>query len=287
MKLFFGGKLSRNEFHELERDVRTIADRTNAQIVTRERINVDVAAERFEDETFGDGTPTLRSLVDFDFILLCRSFPNEFTSSDVEAIRRVNPLTPIVLIAGALCEGEERTGERFAGVRRFYVETWRGEGRRELERFFDPNGSKGIFTKSPLATTVDLLVSPNLDENEESCSGAVLILADDPDMGACLQDAFNERGYLARVESLVRFNPTLDRQEKPARVVVDTIDLGDPTFPDRLSSIKRVFPGVPIDLLAFAPRVDETRYYERRDLWGKTRVVAKPFDLKDLIDGIL
>ena len=102
MKLFIGGRLSRDEFHELERDVRTIADRTNAQVLTRERINVDFGAERFEDETFGDGTPTLRSLSEIDLILLCRSFPNEFASSDVEAIRRVNPLAPIVFVAGAL-----------------------------------------------------------------------------------------------------------------------------------------------------------------------------------------
>ena len=284
MKLFIGGKLSREEFHELERDVRTVADRTNAQIVTRERVNVDSDPGRFEDETFDDGAPSLRSLSEVDFFILCRSFPNEFTSSDVEAIRRVNPLAPIVLVAGALCEGEERTGERFVGVRRFYVETWRGEGRRELERFFDPTGSKGLFTKSPLASTVDLLVSSDVDECKESCSENVLILADDPDLGACLQDGFKERGCVASVESLVRFDPSAERAEKRTRVVVDTIDLSDPTFPERLTSIKRAFPGVPIVLLAFAPRVDETRYYERRDLWGKTRVVAKPFDWEDLLD---
>lgn len=284
MKLFIGGKLSREEFHELERDVRTVADRTNAQIVTRERVNVDSDPGRFEDETFDDGAPSLRSLSEVDFFILCRSFPNEFTSSDVEAIRRVNPLAPVVLVAGALCEGEERTGERFVGVRRFYVETWRGEGRRELERFFDPTGSKGLFTKSPLASTVDLLVSSDVDECKESCSENVLILADDPDLGECLQEGFRERGCVARVESLIRFDPSAERAEKPTRVVVDTIDLSDPTFPERLTSIKRAFPGVPIVLLSFAPRVDETRYYERRDLWGKTRVVAKPFDWEDLLD---
>ncbi len=285
MKLFIGGKLSRDEFHELERDVRNVADRANAQVITRERINVDAVAERFEDETFGDETPSLSSLRDVSLVILCRSFPNEFSTTDVEAIRRVNPLAPIVLVVGALCEGEERTGERFAGVRRYYVETWRGEGRRELGRFFDPTGSKGLFTKSSLASSIDLLVSSEFDEPRESRSGSVLILADDPDMGACLRTGFQECGYGARVESLIRFDPSAERLEQATRVVVDTIDLGDPTFPELLASIKRSFPGVPIDLLAFAPRADETRYYERRDLWGKTRVVAKPFDWKELVDG--
>lgn len=287
MRIFIGGRLSRAEFNELERDVRTIADRSDAQVITRERINVDDYSERFRDETFGDNKPSLYSLYEMDIFILCRSFPNEFSSYDVEALRRVNPLAPIVLVAGALCEGEERTGDQMTGVRRFYVATWRTEGRREFELFFDPSGSKGIFTRGPLPSTVDLLVSaPIAAEDEESRSGEVLILADDRDMGACLEDGFMEYGYTVRTESLVRFEPSSAlRSENMARVVVDTINLSDPEFPGILTHIKRTFPGVPIDLLAFAPREDETRYFERRDLWGKTRVVAKPFDLKELVDG--
>ncbi len=285
MKIFIGGRISRDEFHEIERDVNAIAFRAKADVVARERLNTDPFFERFVGESIDDDEPVLHSLCDVDFFLLCRSFPNEFTVKDVETLRRVNPLAPIVVIAGELCEGEERTGEKFLGVRRYYLGSWRAEGKRQFERFFSPDGSSGTFIASPLATDVDLMVDAKIESSEKETRdlGNVAILADDPGMVELLRGTFADAGYSPYVESFANFDPERERRERSERVFVDVPDLADCEFPYRLAEIRSAFRGAQIVLLTFAPRSDERAYYEKRDLWGKVRVVAKPFCLDDLL----
>ncbi|MBQ9874999.1 MAG: hypothetical protein IJM30_11110 [Thermoguttaceae bacterium] len=285
MRIFLGGAVSRREFYEIERDVRAIADRASVVVVSRERVEVDDSGERFADEVFGDEKPTLRSLRDVDLLILCRSFPNEFDARSLEAIRRVAPLSPIILVSGVLCEGEGRSGEPICGVRRFYLDEWRARGRDELRRFVESRGVEGEFAKSPLATEIDLLLDRTPEpEPLKRATVEVAILADDPDMVRFLTETFEERGDVVRSESLVRFDSDPPRESEFSRVLVDVVDLSDPEFPRRLSEIKGAFPGVPVDLLVFSPRPDEIEFFERRDLWGRVRVVAKPFDLDYLLD---
>lgn len=291
MRVFLGGRVLRGEFHEVERDVRAVCDRAKHEVAIRERINVDEASGRFTDESLDSQEPSLRSLYDFDFFVLCRSFPNEFTVKDVEAIRRVNPLAPIALIAGELCEGEARTGETFNGVRRYYLGSWRASGKREFARFFTPSSPEGLFAASPLATTEDYItgLAPRADIDRSENKGRVAIFADDPYMARLLKETFQEGGYEPIVRSFARSELELDTDaETPkdaVRIVVDSVDLGKPELSWRLSAIKSRFPGTPIDLLAFAPRHNERSYYERRDIWGKLRVVAKPFNVDDLLNA--
>ena len=288
MKIFLGGRVERAEFHEIERDVQGIAFRAQAELVARTRLTVDSVFDRFIGESYEGPEPTLRSLYDVDVFLLCRSFPDEFSAADVAALRRTAPLAPIVIVAGDLCAGEDRTGEYFPGARRFYVGSWREEGRREFERFFDKSGASGILADAPLASLVDQLASGKGANPRPAPrgSGRAIVLADDPDMAAFLKDAFQDAGYEPQIASLARFpNDGASWGEGVARVVVDAVDLSDPSFPSKLRAIKAAAPGTPIDLIAFAPRADERLFYERRDLWGRVRVLSSPFDVEYLVNG--
>jgi len=268
MKIFLSGQTFRNEFQGVVADVDRIAADYGVTVETRESI-ADV-------ETDANYPNFLR---DVDFFVLCRSFPNEFCARDVEALRRAAPLAPIALIAGTLCEGENRTGESFPGVRRFYFDSWRNVGRVEFARFFERNGAKGVFAASPLASDVDLFVEENARVDSTSTSTArVLILSNDSAMRALLKDAFEEKGDETQVERL----DYASEASTPNRVIVDAPDLSANIFLETLERLLALCPNARFDVLAFAPRFDEIETLEAR---GNVRVVAKPFNVEKLTEG--
>lgn len=284
MKIFFGGRASRGEFHELERDVRTLCDRAKIEVVARSEINIDEENDRFVGETLDSQEPSLRSLYDVDLFLLCRSFPNEFCKAELEMLRRVNPLAPIVLVAGSLCAGEERTGEAFDGVKRFYIDGWRANGRAEFERFILSEGAEGLFAQPALATPADIMMNakPREEGTTPEKHGAAVLLTVDSGMRTMLKDLFQNAGYEVFTENINELDFETEWPEVE-RVVVDVVDLSDPEFPEILTTIKRAYPGAEILLLAYAPRPHEREFYERRELWGRVRVVGKPFDVDDIV----
>ena len=278
MKIFLGGRTSREEFRAVERDVRRTAERFGAETV---------AFEAFDGAALDDSTA--RTLYGVDFFLLCRSFPSEFSPADVERLRRSAPLAPIAIIAGSLCEGENRTGASFPGTRRFYPETWRSTGRREFFRFFSE--SAGLFAASPLATWGDWGVeearrgaksgetSALKTLNSEKPAETVAIFpGGDAALGRLLLDEFAERGASVRLGAVRRLERFADFE--PTRVVVDAVDLAAASLLDELRAIRAAFPTAGLDVLGFAPRRDEVDFLEQKAGLGAVRVVAKPFDVE-------
>ena len=276
MKIFLGGRTSREEFRAIKRDVEEAAERFGASTVV---------FEAFDDQTLDDATA--RTLFDVDVFLLCRSFPNEFTPVDVERLRRIAPLAPIALVAGTLCEGENRTGATFPGTRRFYPETWQSTGRREFFRFLAE--SAGFFAASPLATWGDFCVedarrgtkseemSALKTLNQEKTAEKVAIFPGaDAALGRLLRDEFVERGASVRLGAVRRLERFVDFA--PTRIVVDAVDLAAASLLDELRAIRAAFPAAALDVLGFAPRCDEVDFLEQKAGLGALRVVAKPFD---------
>ncbi|MGL4943250.1 MAG: hypothetical protein ACRC46_08660 [Thermoguttaceae bacterium] len=108
----------------------------------------DVAAERvtvFESvhdvESFGES--------EFDLVVVCQSFPGEFSPAFIDRVRAAMPLVPIVVVLGAWCEGEERTGSApLRGVARITATQWPGWGQRELDTI-----RRGVCSRSMLPAT--------------------------------------------------------------------------------------------------------------------------------------
>lgn len=285
MKIFLGGRTSREEFRAVERDVRRAAERLGASTVV---------FEAFDGGALDD--LTARTLFDVDFFVLCRSFPSEFAPADVERLRRIAPLAPIALVAGSLCEGENRTGAAFPGTRRFYPESWRSTGRREFFRFFAE--SAGLFAASPLETWSDFavaesrrsvmssgktLLSTLKSEKSKGTSESIAIFpGGDGALGRFLRDAFVERGAAVRLGAIRRLERLADFA--PTRVVVDAADLAAASLFDELRALRAAFPSAALDVLGFAPRRDEIELLEQNSDLGTVRVVAKPFDV-DFLTG--
>ncbi|MDR0870617.1 MAG: hypothetical protein LBN39_07470 [Planctomycetaceae bacterium] len=74
--------------------------------------------------------------------VLLQSYPFEFPQKFVNMLINAEPLLPVILVAGAGCEGEVRTGRPLQGVFRIYASQWTAY-RNELERFF--NGGDSVF----------------------------------------------------------------------------------------------------------------------------------------------
>ncbi len=291
MKIFLGGGRSREEFRAVERDVRRAEERFGA---------TTVVWEAFDGGVLDDSTA--RTLFDVDFFVLCRSFPNEFSPADVERLRRIAPLAPIALVAGALCEGENRTGATFPGTRRFYLETWRSTGRREFFRFFAE--SAGLFAASSLETWGDwraaearrsartrrsesalettALKLGKTAKSETPAESIAIFPGGGAALGRLLRDEFAERGASVRLGAIRRLESFADFS--PTRVVVDSVDLAAASLLDELRAIRAAFPAAALDVLGFAPRRDEIEFLERKSGLGAVRVVAKPFDV-DFLTG--
>lgn len=289
MKIFLGGRTSREEFRAVERDVRQATERFDASTVV---------FEAFDGGVLDDSTA--RTLFNVDFFVLCRSFPSEFAPADVERLRRIAPLAPIALVAGTLCEGENRTGAIFPGTRRFYPETWRSTGRREFFRFFAEKA--GLFAASPLETwedwrvaearrdakkersetAVESALSLTLKKTEKSAQpknpaeSVAIFPGGDAALGRLLLDEFAERGASVRLGAIRRLEGFADFS--PTRVVVDAVDLAAASLLDELRAIRAAFPSAALDVLGFAPRRDEIEFFEQKSGLGAVRVVAKPFD---------
>lgn len=263
MIIFLGGKRDRREFLGLVRDTRETAARFGATLLERDGFTADV---------------TLRRV---DFFLLLRSFPNEFCVQEVERLRRASPLAPIAIVAGKLCESEERTGERFLGARRFYVNEWRETGRYEFIRFFDVHGASGFFAESPLTSDVELRA-------HESQTAALreertLILSDDTTIAEFLATMFKSYGLSVRAQSLEALEYDALSDYLPSRVIVDAARFVDKQFIAQVRSARERYPGACLELLLFSPTESEIEFFEDYQRWGRTRVLAKPFEIASLL----
>ena len=253
------GRSDRREFLALASDVRELSGRFGVPVLDR------------RDFTAG---PILRNV---DFFLLLRSFPNEFCVADVERFRRLSPLAPIVTIAGELCEGEDRTGERFPGVRRFYASKWRERGRDEFVRFFDASGATGLFAASPLESEAEFDARRVVGASRRRVANdeRALLLSDDATLIALLSDVFNARGVETIARSWERFDPVRSDDFCASRVVF----LVEPKSP-----LRACFPRTEIVVLTFSSSDSGGERYDEIPCMERVRFVSKPFSIKSLLD---
>lgn len=262
------GRSDRREFLALASDVRELSGRLGVPVLDRRDFTAD---------------PILRNV---DFFLLLRSFPNEFCVADVERFRRLSPLAPIVTIAGELCEGEDRTGERFPGVRRFYASKWRERGRDEFVRFFDASGATGLFAASPLESEAEFDARRVVGAPRRRVANdeRALLLSDDATSIALLSDVFRARGVETIARSWELFDPKEADGFGATRVVVDTNRPVDARFIRKARELCARFPRMEIVVLTFSSVGSERARYEEIPRLERVRFVSKPFSIKSLLD---
>jgi hypothetical protein len=63
---------------------------------------------------------------DFDLVVVAASRRNQFSAQWIETLRSDSAPTPVVAVLGSWCEGEQRSGTPWPGVKRIYWHQWRG-----------------------------------------------------------------------------------------------------------------------------------------------------------------
>ncbi len=126
-----------------------------------------------------------------DWIAVALRWPGEVRHTDLDALRRRFPLTPLLLVLGSWCEGETRSGNPYPETVRLFWHQFSSWFRGEFDRWQQQRGL------CQLPTTVSpserwLAAMPALPDHR---TGRVLIRSSDLALGAFLRDACQSLGY--------------------------------------------------------------------------------------------
>lgn len=234
---------------------------------------------------------------DVDVVFFLQSFSGEFSQQLVETQRCVTPLAPLVVICGAWCEGEERTGTPLAGVARFYTAHWKFIARAELNRLRSGNFSLislPITSGEDERAIADSAINANFtfsrDKQISITLGESSLLGVDATMTEMLFNFFSHRHY--RV-SRAKISPAQNISAQNLPEVRDENKVSDFTILDVAAASHKVVktevanwthPKTRLILLMHNPRCDEVETFHSL---GATAVFPKPFSLFSLDKKIL
>jgi hypothetical protein len=124
-------------------------------------------------------------------IVVAQSRPGQFSTSEIDSLRRAAPLTPIVALLGSWCEGAMRSGSLWPGVTRIYWHQWTERFRYEC--LMAARGEPSAWSL-PLTATIEerLLWSPR--PSRRGVDGIAAVVSDDIEMADWLAAACEDRG---------------------------------------------------------------------------------------------
>ena len=219
-------------------------------------------ADLFAFETW---TQTASLLPIVDVILLLQSYSGEHPASVLNRIRWNYPITPVVSVLGAWCEGELRTGWPLTGTHRFYWNEWIVQGEKELLALAE--GKFSVFGLPPTYKDEDILLeqtkrkTPPPVPTERQCWILTCRFISRPDFEMCrmLQARMQALGFTTNV---VDWDEPLDLSSPPEMI------LWNPGLVDEnswmkivtvLKELREKFPQTQIHLPMYSPRMDEIR----------------------------
>ena len=117
---------------------------------------------------------------------------------------------------------------------------------------------------------------------EHGKSHIIVVLEDDPVIGALVAEVLREAGYRAEwVRDVTAARQAAASGLRPAGILSDLIVAGSAGPASLAGEIEAMFPGVPLALMTGVPS-------QRREVMGVThaRVVEKPFELEELLGAV-
>ena len=206
-------------------------------------------------------------------VVLVQSYPEQYTQSDIEALRGAAPLARIACVDGPWCEGRSRTGRRFYGVWRIY---WHQQTSRLAQEFQRIAAGQLPAWSTPLTVSENELMVQSLSAFSlyELAGLHVLIDAQPAETRDNLFSALTRAGA----------NPIYRDQSEP-KARIDAIVWDDEgrslRVRPKLAAMAVEYPSVPvIALLGFPRHNDYDCLTTLNDF--PLRVLAKPFELRDL-----
>jgi hypothetical protein len=206
-----------------------------------------------------------------DFLVIAQSRPGEFSTEQVERLRRRAPLARVVGLLGSWCEGETRTGKPWPAAIRVYWYHWPPQCSRNVGRLLD--GDCPDWGLPVTATDEDRLLVRAVEKPLRR-RGQIAIAAPHRETFDALSTACRSRGHTSRW--LRGDMPPRAGRAVAALWVGGDLNEGEAA---RLRRLSEHLAGVPVVALLDFPRVS-TRDRARR--CGAAAVLARPFQLEDL-----
>lgn len=211
-----------------------------------------------------------------DLVVVAQTYPGQNSAADIDSLRQLVPLSPVVALLGSWCEGESRSGQPWAGAERVYWHQWGPRFELELARLA---GGQPPQWSLP-ATTSDeerlLAVAP---QSGLGGQGVVAIRARSRDVAQLLADACRRRGYAPIV---VSGPPHETRLQGAVAAVWEGDDCLDDAVREITQLCSAIAPAPVVALLSF-PRVDDVRLAVAA---GAAVVMSKPLRVDELLSQL-
>lgn len=206
-------------------------------------------------------------------ILIFQSYPGEFQQSLADKLVRTYPFCPILLILGAACQGEERTGLPLRGCFRLFACQWNSFHSSQFELLLQEQAN--LFTLPKTHKDEDIVLFRAHGKSSQShFKQRVCVVVEnfgpfgnDPFMNRLLVDSFARNGYSVR-----RCFP--HKSILPPHLVV--VDSDDSPFSNILQAVQRLrqqFADSEINVYVNSPRMNEKN---ELNAVGVLRVLSKP-----------
>lgn len=226
---------------------------------------IEIACLRSAAEWLTSGeTPT-------DLTIVAQGRPGQFSPAAIEALRRPAPLTPIVALLGAWCEGEMRSGSPWPGVTRVYWHQWSAQFQHDLKKIA---GGEMSAWSQPITATAEERLLRAAKPHHDGLRGVAAVVSDDCELADWLATVCGERGMSPIVLRRPPASPI-----GGVEVVLWDAGLATPEAVDALRKGKQCFPGAVVLVLADFPRTDDI---ERFLSAGTAAILSKPVAVGDL-----
>ena len=206
-----------------------------------------------------------------DVIVIAQAFPRQFSHGDLDRLRRLAPLSRILVLLGSWCEGETRSGQPLPAVIRIYWHQWHARAERELRRLIQSQcPSWGL----PITATEEERLLASAAQMPPRGQGLVAIHAGGFATADWLAEACRTCGYST---AWLR-PPHYTQVEGAVAAIFDGSDLDGEEI-EQLRSLTYALGRTPVIALLDFPRIeDQRRAFEA----GAAAVLSKPLNLDDL-----
>ncbi len=207
-----------------------------------------------------------------EVILIAQARPGRFHQRQIEQLHAACPVSRLIALLGAWCEGETRSGRPWPGVLRVYWHQWNSRFIPELSA--EPPVRAGVWELPRTATAGERLL-PTAQVQGPRRSGLIAIQTSAWTMFESLSDACRWAGY-----ATAWLAPSQPPQLHGVSAVIwDAVGCRDQEIHELQELAARYRPARVVAMLDFLRLSD----HDRALAAGATAVLAKPFLVSDLL----
>jgi len=211
-------------------------------------------------------------------IVVAQQRPGAVRAGDIERLHTAFPLAQLIVLLGAWCEGEMRTGRPLAGVTRVFWHAFPAAIARLTEQLRGGRSSVSAFPRIAGAQERVLREMPPEHVPPAQRHGVLLVRSSDLATFESLAHVFERRGY-----ACAWLDPRQPVRYRKCHAILWDASRLDPPEWHLLTEVRNHFATAPMLLLTGFPRREDM---EAADALGVGRMLAKPFLVEDLLAAV-